>query len=245
MKKDNKAKVLKHWARVLPWLPNWRRALQLHSDGKLSSMRTRLSQLRMFAKFFGYKETPAAFRLDNLDHLIFSICQKSLPYCCLTAYLHSRTLTVRFTTVKSSFAALAFFWRHLTDTTLWVAYPKLRTDIKALQRGFWQDAEGSIALDWDLILDLISFMNNFEGYKYVSGDTLCKGGLLAFWYLCRSGESRKMQFDHVVQFSEAGVRRQRITFVEPKTGTRRRPDQFVTLDAHSSPHVCPLHDLKF
>jgi hypothetical protein len=88
-------------------------------------------------------------------------------------------------------------------------------------------------------------MGSFRGFKHVSADAMVKNSILAFWYLCRSGESRKLLFDHVVQYKENKIQRQRVTFVEPKTGSKRRPDQFVSLDAHSSPHVCPVHTFNY
>ena len=150
----------------------------------------------------------------------------------VAAYLHTRTYTLSsYRSVKGSFGALSFFYKHLTGEALFQRFPKLKISMKSLEKRFLSEKNGSIALSFDLIQDLLDFIITTFKSNQIESAVLYNLCIIAFWYMLRIGEVCRLSFDHCRLYEDPilGARKLRLTLIHPKTRSANYPDQFVTL----------------
>ena len=235
--------LLKHWVDVLPFLPNWRVALELTCAVANSSLATYLSQLRVFARWLTDSKRDDDIRRESFAHVIFDIAQRKLQLGVLKAYLHTRTYTLgSYRSVKGSFGALSFFYKHLTGASLFTFFPELKISMKSLEQRFLNEKDGSIALPMHLIRDLLDFILDVFVSKKIESGMLYNLCILSFWFMLRVGEAARLCFDHCVLYTDPvlNVRKLRFTLIHPKTRSKNFPDQFITLTELPNNDLCPI-----
>ena len=238
---------IQHWGKVLPFLYNWRLALELHSAVKVSTLATYFSQLRVFVKFCTNPLHPTEMLRHDMSHVLFDIANNLFSWETIHSYLHTRTYAVHFRTVRSSFSALSFFYRHLTGHSIWEVFPKLRDSMKHLQKTFLDiEHSGSVALTMQQLTEFLDFILESYSSDYIATAVLYNLIILSFWGMLRISEACHLLDSHILKFldPDTDVKKLRMTLMHTKTSSIQHPDQFVILGQLKDHDLDPYEALE-
>ena len=165
----------------------------------------------------------------------------------MRAYLHTRTYSVHFRTVRASFTALSFFFRHLANITIWDAFPQLSDTLRSLQKSFLNiEHSGSIALTLDEFQRFLDFiLEDFECDE-IDPAVLYNLCIYSFWAMLRRSEICNLLTFHMVPYKDVETSKDKIrnTIMHAKTSSHAHPDQFVTIAEIPNHDLCPVAAFK-
>ena len=240
-------KFLKHWSHVLVFLSNWNLAMELHCSVRTSTLCTYFSQLRVFLKWCQDPKNPREIYRHSLAHLLHDIACRKLFWQEMRAYLHTRTYSVHFRTVRASFTALGFFFRHLANITIWDAFPQLSETLKSLQKSFLDiEHSGSIALTLDEFQRFLDFILEEFECDEIDPAVLYNLCIYSFWAMLRRSEICNLLTFHMVPYQDKDTNKDKIrnTIMHAKTSSHTNPDQFVTIAEIPKHDLCPVDAFK-
>ena len=169
-----------------------------------------------------------------MEVLVDLIKKDELEEEILIKFAKYRTNRVKFQTVRASFTALAFFYRHLPDRPvfIWEEFTKLEVTLSTLGNRFLEDAEGSIFLEWKHIKIFLDFTKKYD-FKDVDSAVMFDCFILAYWFALRISEACNLWFMNIriIPATNDDPERLQLCIVDSKTNDRKTPWHLVTLNA--------------